>query len=162
MNHARRIINFPNKLRNGGIIYSSSTWADLKGEWVCPYGHVYHYGRTVSQHVILTSCSRNLIHNLRTTWRWLVSLTPRPLYPSDRLTRRLGESLKSQSGCYGRQKILARIRNRTTIPRSSSRQPNKYLTAWILADSQSVLRKYSLPSLLQHSYQPFQIYQTNE
>jgi hypothetical protein len=70
--------------------------------------------------------------------------------PSDRPTRRL--SLKSQPGRSGRQKFLARFRNRTTIPRSSSRQPGKYLTTWMSADSQFVLRNvlyfrcYSTPT----------------
>jgi hypothetical protein len=53
------------------------------------------------------------IRNLTTSWRWVVSLTPRPLNSRYPLDWRLGE-LQSRSGQRGKEK------NRTAIPRTSS------------------------------------------
>jgi hypothetical protein len=57
-----------------------------------------------------------------TSWRWMVSFTPRPLYrrgnsPRNPLNRRLG-GLQSRSGQF-QEKILNSTRTRTPTPRSA-------------------------------------------
>jgi hypothetical protein len=57
---------------------------------------------------------------LGTSWKWVISFTPRPLYTQGRsprypLDRRLGGP-QSQSGQYGDVKILASTRTRTPTP----------------------------------------------
>jgi hypothetical protein len=57
---------------------------------------------------------------LGTNWRWVVSFTPRPLYPRGKilrysLDRRLG-GLQSRSGRHGEIKILAPTGTRTPTP----------------------------------------------
>jgi hypothetical protein len=72
------------------------------------------------------SGSRGLF-DLGSTWRWVFSFTPRPLYPRGKsprypLDRGLGEPQKS-SGRYGEEQILDSTGTRTQTPRSSSLQP---------------------------------------
>jgi hypothetical protein len=62
--------------------------------------------------------------DLGTSWRWVVSFTPRPLYPRGKspryqLDRRLGEP-QSHSGRSEEEKILDPTRTRSLTPRSSS------------------------------------------
>jgi hypothetical protein len=57
--------------------------------------------------------------DLGTRWRWVVSFTPRQLYPQYPLERRLGRP-QSRSGRRGEEKILDPIGIRTPSPRSSS------------------------------------------
>jgi hypothetical protein len=57
--------------------------------------------------------------DLGTSWRWVVSFTPRPLYPRYPLDRMLGEPW-SRSGRRGEEQILAPTGTRTLNPRSSS------------------------------------------
>jgi hypothetical protein len=64
---------------------------------------------------------------LVTSWRWVVSFTPRPLYPRGRsplypLDRRLGGP-QSRSGRHGEVKILESTGTRTSTPRSSCPSP---------------------------------------
>jgi hypothetical protein len=59
----------------------------------------------------------NKYKNLGTRWRWVISFTPLPLYPEERvpgtpLDRRLGEP-QSRSGRRGEEKSLAFAVNRT-------------------------------------------------
>jgi hypothetical protein len=70
------------------------------------------------------SMDQGLIH-LGTSWRWVVSFTPLPLYPSPGkeppgpLDRRLGGP-QSQSGWAGEVKILYSTGTRTLMSLSSS------------------------------------------
>jgi hypothetical protein len=61
--------------------------------------------------------------DLGTSWRWVVSFTPRPLYPCGEprylLDWRLGRP-QSRSGRHGKEKILDPTSTRTTTPPSSS------------------------------------------
>jgi hypothetical protein len=62
--------------------------------------------------------------DLCTSWRWVVSFTPLPLYPRGEsprypLDRRL-RGLQSRSGRRGEEKVLDPTGTRTPIPRSSS------------------------------------------
>jgi hypothetical protein len=59
--------------------------------------------------------------DLFTSWRWVVKITPRPLYPWERATRypldkRLGEP-RSRSVRFGEEKILYPTGTRTSTPR---------------------------------------------
>jgi hypothetical protein len=65
--------------------------------------------------------------DLGTSWRWVVSFTPLPLYsqgksPRYPLDRRLSEP-QSRSGRFGEEKILDPTGTRTPNPQSSSPQP---------------------------------------
>jgi hypothetical protein len=63
----------------------------------------------------------SIILELRTRWKWVVSFTPRPLYPLYPVNRRLGEP-QSRSGPYGVEKNilpLPRIEPRPTSPSPS-------------------------------------------
>jgi hypothetical protein len=71
--------------------------------------------------------------DLGTSWRWVVSFTPRLLYTWERaptypLDRRLGRS-QSRCGRHGNVKILAPTGTRTPNPRSSSPYPVAIPTA---------------------------------
>jgi hypothetical protein len=62
--------------------------------------------------------------DLSTSWSWMVSFTPRPLYPREKnprhqLDRMLGEP-QSQSGRHTEEKVLDPTGTRTPTPRSSS------------------------------------------
>jgi hypothetical protein len=77
------------------------------------------------------------ILDLGTRWSWVVSFTPRPLYPRTNrpwypLERRLGGP-QSQSGCYGEEKNLGLARIWT--PAIQPRSPSLYQLSY--ADSQS-------------------------
>jgi hypothetical protein len=65
--------------------------------------------------------------DLGTSWRWVVSFTPLPLYPQGNspqypLDRRLGRP-RSRSGQHGEEKILDPTRIQTPIHRSFSLLP---------------------------------------
>jgi hypothetical protein len=67
------------------------------------------------------------------SWGWVVSFTPRPLYPRGKipqcpLDRRLGGP-QSRSGRRGEEKMLDPIGTRTPTPRSSSQKPVAIPTA---------------------------------
>jgi hypothetical protein len=66
-----------------------------------------------------SGCIDPHFRDLGPSWRWVVSFTPRPLYPRYPLDRRLGGP-QSQSGRSGEEKILDPIGTRTPTPRSSS------------------------------------------
>jgi hypothetical protein len=71
--------------------------------------------------------------DLGTSWRWVVSFTPLPLYPRVKsplypLDRRLGEPQRL-SGRYVEAKVLDSTGTRTPTPRPSSPQPVAIPTA---------------------------------
>jgi hypothetical protein len=71
-----------------------------------------------------SECIDPRILDLCTSWRWVVSFTPLPLYPRGKspryqLDRILGEP-QSPSGRRGEEKILDPTGTRTPNPRSSS------------------------------------------
>jgi hypothetical protein len=59
--------------------------------------------------------------DLSTSWRSVVSLTPRPLYPHHHLDRRLG-SPQRLSGRHEEIKVLDPTGSRTATPRSGRRR----------------------------------------
>jgi hypothetical protein len=68
--------------------------------------------------------------DLGTSWRWVVSFTPRPPYPQEKsplypLDRRLGGP-HSWSGRHGEVKILASTRTRIPTPWSSAHSQSLY------------------------------------
>jgi hypothetical protein len=52
-----------------------------------------------------SECTDPCFLDLSTSWTWMVSFTPRMVYPQDPLDRRLGGP-QSQSGQHGEEKIL--------------------------------------------------------
>jgi hypothetical protein len=67
-----------------------------------------------------SGCIDSHFLDLGTSWRWVVSFTPRPLYPREKsprypLDRRLG-GLQSRSGRFGEGKIFDPTGTRTPTP----------------------------------------------
>jgi hypothetical protein len=98
--------------------------------------HYYHCGTETTAHAQYpqswperSHCSVSVAHSTRfldlgTSWKWMVSFTPRPLYPRGKsprypLDRRLGGP-QSQSGRYEEVKIIPPTRTRTPTFWSSS------------------------------------------
>jgi hypothetical protein len=73
----------------------------------------------VPQPLCMYGCIDPRFLDLGTSWRWVVSFTPLPLYPRYPLDRRLGGP-QSQSGWRGEEKILYPTGTRTPTPSSSS------------------------------------------
>jgi hypothetical protein len=92
-----------------------------------------------------------LFLDLGISWRWVVSLTPRPLYfrwisPRYTLDRSLVES-QSRSDRNREKEILDPTRTRTPIPLSSSPYPNPipFTLLWIIS-----LFEYSNETKISH------------
>jgi hypothetical protein len=89
----------------------------LLRKWSCPCAP-HHEG------VWGSGCIEPHFLDLGTSWRWVVSFTPRPLYPWGKsprypLDRRLGVP-QSRSGRRGEEEILDPTGTRTPTPLSSS------------------------------------------
>jgi hypothetical protein len=83
--------------------------------------------------VLENGCIDPRIPDLGTSWRWVVSFIPRPLYPRGKsprypLDRRLGGP-QNRSGRRGREKNRAHNGTRTPTPRPSNPQPVAIPTA---------------------------------
>jgi hypothetical protein len=79
-----------------------------------------------------------------TTWKWVVSFMPWPLYPRYPLYRRLGGP-HSPSGWRGERKILDPTGTRTLTSRPSSPLPFAILTAHIVITYEIIQRVYVHP-----------------
>jgi hypothetical protein len=82
------------------------------------------------------ACSRAkfTIINLGTTWKWIISFTPRPVYPREKsewypLKRKL-RGLRNQSGHFAERKSVACTGNQSTIPRFFGPWPRHYLSRY--------------------------------
>jgi hypothetical protein len=72
-----------------------------------------------------------IILKLGTRWRWVVSFTHRPLYPSGKyspvtVVKRAGWAPDPVWTLWRRAKFLSFVRNETPIPGSSSSYPSRY------------------------------------
>jgi hypothetical protein len=102
--------------------------------------------------------------DLGTSWRWVVSFTPRPLYPRGKgprypLDRRLSGP-QSQSGRRGEEKILDHTGTGTPTPGRPARSQSLYRLSYPISGKdkrffstpQCLDRLWDLPSLLSNCY----------